>query len=188
MRVRNQKKNHKKNTGKVRFNMPRKTKTPAETLRGAAIRFTKGQYAGQKGWVNSAKTETSCSMHVIINQGQPAKEDYLWLACVRKTSVAFAVEPESVEHYVLLEDPKVVYHLAKLTQALAECGISATPTLMGLLKQQIDLACAVQLEKGKHAKYSETALRMSGIREKLEQNLMNDYAMADAQASAEKKK
>lgn len=164
--------------------MPRKTKM----LRRVAIRFTKGQYAGKKGWVNSAKTETSCSMHVIINEEQAAAQDYLWLACVRKTSVAFDVEPDSVEHYVLLEDPKVVYHLAKLTQALAECGISATPTLMRHLKQQIDLACAVQLEKGRYAKYSETALRMSGIKEKLEQNLMTDYAMADAHASAAKKK
>ena len=40
-----------------------------------------------------------------------------------------------------------------LAQALAECGVGATPELLQIVKERVDSALVVQLEKGKKAKF-----------------------------------
>jgi hypothetical protein len=165
--------------------MPPKTKKAAP-IRGQRIRFTSGTYAGQQGWLNEAFRETSSSVCVIIDESQAAEKDYECLACVRKTSVVFVRKADTIEEYVVQEDPKVAYHLAKLAQALAECGVAGTPDLLKIVKMHIDSASVIQLGKGKKAKYSETALRIHGAKENIESAL--NHAMHDVSSSGEAKK
>lgn len=159
-----------------------KAKNKPKPTRGEPIRFTKGTYAGQTGWVNTALPETTSSVYVIINEKQGVDQDHGMGACVRKTSVApIGGDPKSIEEFVVKEDPNVAYHLAKLAQALAECGVASSPELLEIVKKHIDIACIVQLNKGKKAKYSETALRVSGIRS---EKSKKDHAMPDVARSA----
>jgi hypothetical protein len=164
-------------TSKKIVNMPPKSKK-VSPIRGKQVRFTTGTYAGQSGWVNKAMPETANSIWVIIDESQEAEDDHESLACVRKTSVTFFCKPETIEEYVVQEDPKVAYHLAKLSQALAECGIAGSMELLKIVKVHVDAASVIQLAKGKKAKFSETALRIHGTKENMVQS-MKDQAMVD---------
>jgi len=159
------KKNKNKMAG-VTKGKSKKTKKPVNPVRGDRIIFLKGEYEGEKGWTNKAKSPTSLSVFVIVDGGQNSKDDIEWATCVRKTLVMLYTEPTCAEELVIQEDPKASYHLTGFAQAIAECGMTATPELLLLVKHHIETACVVQLEKGKKAKYSETALRVIHLKEK----------------------
>lgn len=164
--------------------MPSKNKKKTQPVRGNAIRFTRGTYVGKTGWANVALAETASSIHVIVNEEQDANEDSLHLACVRKTSVAHYRNPESLEEYCLQEDAKVAYHLSKLGQALAECGVATNKHLMILIKEQLDLAYAAQMEKGRQAKFSESTMRLYKHKAVEKDQVMPDASSAGARKKA----
>jgi hypothetical protein len=139
--------------------MAPKSKKP-KPVRGGKIRFSRGAYVGEVGWVNTAIPETPSSIHVIIDGAQDSSDDGSYLACVRKTSVSKWKEAKTHEELAIYEDAKVAYHLSKLAQALAECGVTGTPALLDLVKVAIDTACMAQIDKGKKAKFNGIATQM----------------------------
>lgn len=128
-------------------------------VRGTRISFTGGSYAGEKGWTNASKDHTVHSIHVIVDYGQPEGDDLAYATRVdRKNAIEYA-EPNSIEGFVVQEDPNVAHHLSGLATSLAAAGLGgATDELLQIMKTVIDHACVHQAEKGKKAKYSATAL------------------------------
>jgi hypothetical protein len=157
--------------------MPSKSKKKTQPVRGDPIRLTRGTYVGKTGWTNSALAQTASSIHIILNEDQESNEDNQYVVCVRKTSVAPYRIPESLEEYCVQEDPKVAMYLSKLGQALAECGVTANKHLMSLIKEQLDLAYMAQVEKGRQAKFSESAMRLYKPKG---EDIAKDQAMPDA--------
>jgi hypothetical protein len=146
--------------------MARKTKKP-DPVRGDKIRFSTGTYAGKVGYFNTAMEPTRSSVHVIIDESQDPCDDQDYLACVRKTSLSQWKEAKTHEEMAIYEDEKVAYHLAKLGQALVECGVTGSPTLMVLIKEAIDSAAVVQVSKGNKAKFNDLAMRMFKSKKRL---------------------
>ena len=137
-------------------------KKPVAPARGEMIRFVKGSYAGEKGWINMAKPSSDLMVHVILDAGQAPKHDDEFITRVKKNSIVPDNDTPShaisAEAYVVLEDRKVAYHLAMLSEAIAEAGIEeVTDELTQLLAVNVQLACTLQAEKGKKAKFSQTA-------------------------------
>lgn len=152
--------------------MPQKSKKKIRpSARGEAIRFTRGSYVGKTGWLNTARQDTAHSAHVIINEKQDVANDAEFLACVRKTSIAALRNATTAEEYCIQEDPKVAFHLSKLAQALAECGLPTNQEVLRLIKEQCDLAFLVQVDKGPRGKVSETALRIHKTKEQMYDNM-----------------
>ena len=93
-------------------------------IRGTKIRFVRGSYQGEKGWLNSTKEHTDHYAYVIVDGGQRPEEDADFATSVKKTSFFEDLgDNEHPEYYVIQEDPKVASHLAGLAVALAEAGI-----------------------------------------------------------------
>jgi hypothetical protein len=163
--------------------MPAKSsKKKVQPVRGDAIRFTRGTYVGKTGWINNARPETACSLHVVVDENQSETRDAEFLACVRKTSVAALRATSTAEEFCIQSDAKVAYHLSKLAQALAECGVAGNPDVLLIIKEHLDVAYMVQVQKGTRAKFSETALRLYKTKEHLLET-MKDQAMPDASRS-----
>jgi len=129
-------------------------------IRGTKIRFVRGSYQGEKGWLNSAKEHTDHYAYVIVDGGQRPEEDADFATSVKKTSFFEDLGDNGhPEEYVIQEDPKVASHLAGLAVALAEAGIEETTELLLLIiTHAVDTACQIQMQKGKKAKYSASAL------------------------------
>lgn len=136
-----------------------KKKKP-DPVRGEKIRFSTGTYAGKVGYMNRAMEPTCSSVHVIIDESQDPADDRDYLACVRKTSLSPWKAATTHEEMAIYEDEKVAYHLAKLAQALAECGVTGSPSLMDLIKEAVDTAAVVQVSKGNKAKFNDIAMRV----------------------------
>jgi hypothetical protein len=138
-------------------------------IRGDKISFVTGSYAGEVGWINTALPGTKLLAHVILDGGQGPGNNVNFTTTVRKTSLApYEEDPKNVEAMVVQMDPKVAFHLASLSRALAECGQDATDELMDIIKASIITANLLQLEKGKKAKYSEAALFLAPLRKQQE--------------------
>ena len=139
-----------------------KTKKQVPPQRGEKIRFVKGSHAGEQGWLNAAKPNTDLSVHVIPDVGQEPEDDAEFVTRVKKNSMAPMDDKPpsavSAEECAIQEDPKVAHHLAMLSEALAEAGIEeVTRELLQLVHVHIELAFDVQKDKGKKAKFSQTA-------------------------------
>lgn len=163
--------------------MPSRTKKKksATPIRGERIRFIRGAYAGELGWINAAKPATDLTIYVILDDGQPAKDDADYATHVRKGSCAPKGMPKNAEEYVIQEDPKVAYHLSKFCEAIAEAGFAdagATNELLTLVGNYVDLACAVQKTKGRKAKYSDIAWQVKELlKSKKKRNANDEDAM-----------
>jgi len=144
-------------------NKKKKSVTPA---RGERIRFVRGVYAGERGWINSAKSPTDSYVHVVLDCKQEAKDDADYATCVKKNSIMRDAHPKNAEQYVVQEDPKVAFHLGKFCEALAEAGFAdagATDEMLAVVGAYINLACQLQTQKGRKAKYSDVAWQVKEL-------------------------
>ena len=134
-------------------------------FRGARIKFVKGSYMGEKGWLNKSMDGTKTFAYVILDAGQSPQEDADYATRVKLTSImAYSGVATSPEEFVVQEDPKVAYHLAELAVAVAEAGFAeTTDDLLVLIKICIDEACITQAAKGNKAKYSACAMTVSQL-------------------------
>ena len=144
-------------------------KKKVEPKRGVKIRFVRGTYEGEKGWINANKSSTVHNVFVIIDRGQASNEDANYATYVRKTSVLpdAGETPKNVFEMVVQEDAKVARYLMLFANACAEAGLEeADPDVLTTVKTFIDLAIGIQQGKKSSARYSEVALKVNAMKKK----------------------
>jgi hypothetical protein len=120
--------------------------------KGNAIRFVKGKYAGETGWLNQDKAVTKCKIHVIVDKGDQGGIR----TCVDKTSVGPPHrEPQSFEEALLQQHPETERTMNKLVRLLARCNIvSSTENISLIFNTKLNEACVAQEALGSKATWS----------------------------------
>jgi hypothetical protein len=115
--------------------------------KGNAIRFTRGKYKGQTGWVNKDKKSTKERIYVIVDEGD--KLNRTW---VKKTSVKPALQPRptSYSEAVLQQCPDVEARLEALCAELATCLIERDPNgIVDVFNKKLTEACNTHASKSR---------------------------------------
>ena len=92
---------------------------------GHRIRFIRGTYKDQKGWLNATKEPTKQKYYVIVEPDPPA-HIYEKGTCVLKTSVKILSAetlPRTWEEALLYQHPDIDRLMDKLAANLAMCRI-----------------------------------------------------------------
>jgi glycerol-3-phosphate cytidylyltransferase-like family protein len=96
------------------------------TNKGERIRFIKGTYQDQKGWLNTDKKHTKHKYHVIVEPDLPER-NYEKSTSVMKTSVRLETAetlPKTYEEALLHQHPDTDRLMDKLASELVKCHIS----------------------------------------------------------------
>lgn len=95
--------------------------------RGAPIRFIKGEYKYQTGWINKDKPATKCRLYVIVHDEH--SEDGLRRTFVKKNSVRPAIISTATTYSqaVIEQCPDVEVQIDQLCAELAMCKIEKDP-------------------------------------------------------------
>ena len=102
--------------------MPRRRTTPEPApIKGNELSIIRGNYKGLKAWVNTAKTQPSKMIYVII--AMPEGDELA--TKVRKSSIGAPLQPPtSFEEAALQQVPEIEIALRKAATLLAKCGVT----------------------------------------------------------------
>jgi accessory colonization factor AcfC len=111
--------------------------------KGEEISLIKGNYTGQKAWMNKAKEPTKCMFFIIVEHkgGELATR-------VLKTSVRLLTnvrKPSSFEEALFQQHPDIEQVIVKLATLLVKCGMDEnSKNLQDILQNQIEGALSIQ--------------------------------------------
>ena len=125
--------------------------------KGDDIRFSKGSYAGMRGWLDASKPDHPPKMYNVIIQISPVEDK---VTRVMKTSVRFLVNdtiPVSMEEAVLKQHRDVDVAMDRLAALLAQCMVRpASNEIHRIFENKIDEAWSSQTMKGEKATWRVT--------------------------------
>jgi hypothetical protein len=106
---------------------------------GQRIRFIRGTYEDQKGWLNANREATKCKYYVIVEPDPPnrlhEKETF-----VLKTSVKFInaqTKPTTWEEALLNQHPDIDQQMDRLAADLVMCRINSGEEISRILVEKI---------------------------------------------------
>ena len=119
---------------------------------GEAIRFVGGKYGGKKGWMDTAKERSECTIPVIVDRGRKGlKETYVF-----ETSVELepASPPGSYAEAAFQECTDLDCSLTKLCHDLVKVSIERDAEgLLVVIQRKLRAAVIQQQAKGSKALY-----------------------------------
>jgi hypothetical protein len=125
-------------------------------MKGDAIVFIGGKYAGKTGWINTNKEAGENTTPVIVDLGSKGKkETYVFRQSFRKEKVA-----ASYAEAVLVQCPDIEVLMTKLCRNLAKCSIEQDASgVVALFNKKLNEAIALQEAKGAKALYRHVTFR-----------------------------
>ena len=123
--------------------------------KGERIRFVKGTYAGELGWMDksrkSKKSKKSKYRYVIVDLDGGEKATRALLTSYRVH--CGEVDPNSCEEAALQQHPDLELAMIRLAEMFAECGMCDTREAVRLFGAEMDLAKQHQHKLGRHARF-----------------------------------
>ena len=121
-----------------------------EMVKGEEIRFVKGTYAGNQGWLNTSKKSKSGRYdYVIVNLDDKEKPTRVLKSSIRKPFQ----EPETYEEAAVQQHPEMELAMIRLAEMFAECGVQQAGETVKLFVKELERAHHHQLQLGSKARY-----------------------------------
>jgi hypothetical protein len=130
-------------------------------MKGDAIVFIGGKYAGKTGWINTNKEAGENTTPVIVDlKSKGEKVTYVFKQSFRKEKVA-----TSYSEAVLVQFPEIEVLLTRLCRDLATCSIEQDASgIIALFNKRLNDAITLQVAKGAKARYRHVTFRNAATR------------------------
>lgn len=119
--------------------------------KGQEIRFIRGKYQGQTGWVNAAKKKTKKGLQPVIVKMDNGVEKQ-----TRVKVTSFRTPFSAANNYAeaaLQQHPDMELAMIKLAESVAECGLRDINEMLVIFEAEIERAKFILLSKGSSARY-----------------------------------
>lgn len=122
-------------------------------MKGDAIRFVSGKYAGKSGWIDTEGVADDNVTPVIVNLGRKGlKSTIVYTSSIMKQTYYKA--PPSYAHAVIQQCPDIEKNLVTVTRQLAKCDIRKDEEgFKGVMEGYLEAAAIWQENRGSKAMY-----------------------------------
>lgn len=130
--------------------------------KGAEIRFVKGVYKGEKGWLDKSKKQKKKVMHSVgVDMEDDNGQKVVKWTRVRANSYRKKFSaPKSYEEAAVQQHFKIEAAMIELAELFATCAVYSQENCVDLFAEELQVACEYQEKLGVKAKWRR--VRMPG--------------------------